>query len=288
MQNWTKRIVCLAFLFSTVCALAQAQMKLTYKTIDYPGAVSTQAWSINDFGIVVGRYRDASTSYGFLYKDGRFTTITIPGASYVFARGINNLGDIVGEYVDVNGDFHGFMLHRGVVTNIDVAGIGSTIVRGINDYGMVSGVYYDAYDAPHAFTWLKGLATTVDLPGSLVLSPGFYVNLNNAGTLVGCADDPPIEATHAFLRNNGVFMTFNFFDPMEFASASGISNTGAIVGGYATIGGEGHGVLFDQGTIQYFDVLGAHSTDARGINIFRTIVGFYRDQDGNMHGFLAR
>src|SRR6516165_9632480 len=51
-----------------VTASASAAAALgTYTTIDVPGATATNAISVNDFGVVVGRYTDTQgVSHGFI------------------------------------------------------------------------------------------------------------------------------------------------------------------------------------------------------------------------------
>lgn len=47
-----------------------------YTTIDVPGAASTVAVGVNDWGVVSGFYFDRSGSqHGFIDRDGRFTTV---------------------------------------------------------------------------------------------------------------------------------------------------------------------------------------------------------------------
>jgi len=44
-------------------------------TVDYPGAVTTEIYDINDSGAAVGAYWTSTRSYGFLYDGNDFTTI---------------------------------------------------------------------------------------------------------------------------------------------------------------------------------------------------------------------
>jgi probable HAF family extracellular repeat protein len=80
--------------------------------IDFPGALSTVAYDINNDGRVVGIYLAKDGSFhGFLWHKGKFTSIEIPGAvNGTFPFGINSVGDIVGEYDDAT-TAHGFLLH---------------------------------------------------------------------------------------------------------------------------------------------------------------------------------
>ena len=78
------------------------------KLIDFPGAVNTSAWDINNRGQVVGIYFNGAV-HGFVWEKGKFTSVDIPGALATRVFGINSAGDIVGEYDDATTG-HGFLL----------------------------------------------------------------------------------------------------------------------------------------------------------------------------------
>lgn len=81
-----------------------------YKTIAVPGASETQAWGINDSGIIVGWYLgNGCVACGFALQNGKYTTINYPGAVYTFLTGINNAGQIVGVYSIDEQTYHGFV-----------------------------------------------------------------------------------------------------------------------------------------------------------------------------------
>ena len=67
--------------------------------------------------------------------------------------------------------------------------------------------------------------------------------------------------------------------------ASGINNSGQIVGQYSNTGGT-HGFLLSGGVYTTLDAPGAISTEAYGINDAGQIVGQYSDNTGGTHGFL--
>ncbi|HUB51097.1 MAG TPA: hypothetical protein VL986_02940 [Terracidiphilus sp.] len=71
--------------------------------LDYPGAVDTYAWGINDFGEVVGWYEVPDSSgnlfyHGFKWANGHFSELTYPGSGDTYATGNNNWGAIVGGW----------------------------------------------------------------------------------------------------------------------------------------------------------------------------------------------
>jgi len=82
-----------------------------YKTIVFPGASQTQAWGLNDSGIIVGWYVECTPAceHGFALLKGRYLSFDYPGAMGTFADGINASGQIVGSYTPDEQTFHGFV-----------------------------------------------------------------------------------------------------------------------------------------------------------------------------------
>src|SRR5947209_6804671 len=85
---------------ATLCALAPMSWgRVATKTIDFPGAIATEAMSINDLGDVVGFYTNPDgTMHGFLFSQGAYSSVDFPGATLTGAMGINNKGQMVGFY----------------------------------------------------------------------------------------------------------------------------------------------------------------------------------------------
>jgi uncharacterized membrane protein len=87
-----------------------------FKNIDVPGASETEAWDINDTGIIAGWYFLGGTDYGFVSKNGKYLSFQYPGA-YTAAMGINSAGQIVGTYTFDFVTFHGFVTNP--ITDVD-------------------------------------------------------------------------------------------------------------------------------------------------------------------------
>jgi len=83
-----------------------------FVTIIFPGALSTQVYGINDCGILVGVWGDASTAHGFYGRPGNLHSFDSPGAVATFSQGINNEGRIVGRYATADGVPHAFVSGR--------------------------------------------------------------------------------------------------------------------------------------------------------------------------------
>lgn len=98
------------------------------KQVDDPSGVGeTFPSGINDSGVIVGSYGDASgNSHGFVDVGGKFTNIDYPGALGTGVDAINNSGTIVGSYFDA-ADFliHGFSYKNGRFTELDATGAGT-------------------------------------------------------------------------------------------------------------------------------------------------------------------
>ncbi|HUB40020.1 MAG TPA: hypothetical protein VMA72_14310 [Streptosporangiaceae bacterium] len=82
----------------------------------YPGASMTQAFGINDSGLVVGAYTTGSGSsaqtWGFTWKSGHFHKVNDPhGIGSTIINGVNDRGDLVGFYMDAanNNNTDGFV-----------------------------------------------------------------------------------------------------------------------------------------------------------------------------------
>jgi hypothetical protein len=85
----------------------------TFVTLAFPGAASTQATGVNDFGEVVGNYTvgsgNAAVTHGFTWRGGKFTTVDVTSASSTVINGVNDLGDLVGFYTDAKGNTDGLL-----------------------------------------------------------------------------------------------------------------------------------------------------------------------------------
>jgi hypothetical protein len=124
-----------------------------FTSFDPPGAVSSQASTVNPSGAVVGAFTDSGgVTHGYLYYHGTFTTIDFPGAVFTFAGGNNPSGAIVGAYTDTAGVTHSFLLNNGTFTSFDPPGaVGFSDAAGINPGGVIVGIYFDSAVKEHGF-----------------------------------------------------------------------------------------------------------------------------------------
>ncbi len=128
----------------------------TFRILDYPGSLTTDAWMLSNGEEIVGDYSDTSgVVHGYFWTDaGGFVSFDFPGAHDTGVRAINERGDIAGVYDTFDGSpMHGFLLLKRDQSSITVDYPGSinnggTLVT--NDSGLIVGGYVDLY-GEHGF-----------------------------------------------------------------------------------------------------------------------------------------
>lgn len=151
-----------------------------------PGALSTDATGINDFGWISGTVTDADgRDHGFIYRRGAFGIYDHSGAVSTRLFGINNRGQAAGFWVDALGVRHGFVLSGGTATAIEVPGAIGSAATAINDLGQVVGFYTGVDQVTHGFLLTLGKFTTIDFPGS---ADTRMTAINNLGVIAGTYD----------------------------------------------------------------------------------------------------
>jgi uncharacterized membrane protein len=126
--------------------------------INYPEALETRTFGINDAGAIVGEFKDLSDVWrGFILENGQTKIIAVPDAVETRPNGINNSGVIVGEYSYDNDIDHGFILVNGTFTTIDSPGAMSTSIDRVNNYNQIVGWYdNNGYlGLPISLAWLN-------------------------------------------------------------------------------------------------------------------------------------
>jgi uncharacterized membrane protein len=294
----------LLVLAATVCS-CPAFAAYDFVSIDYPGAVQTDAFGINNAGTVVGNGYDVNfnqiAGYSYDSKKGSFTTLTpVPGSLETLANGINEPGEIVGFLT-----FDGVTAlayvrsKKGVYTTFSHPGSSDTEARAKNNNGLVTGLYIDDNTGNLVgFIYDTGKNTFTDI----FLGPGGTIaqGINNKGEVVGGADlDAGVACTgclagiYGWLRApNGAFSFFQVNGTGT--QARGITDSGVITGFIDT--GEGFVVtLAGSSSYQSFAipaaellvVPGAVATSPEAISNKGTVVGSWFDAAGLEHGFIA-
>lgn len=261
-------------------------------TINFPGALCTEANGINNSGQIVGTYSmdsSCSNSHGYVRdKQGNFLTIDFPGASFTTAQGINpNM--VVGVYGSGGPDFGYSVNKTGNFTTIEFTGAAGTEALGINLSGQIVGSYtLTGTGSNNSFLYSSGSFTTIDPPGSEPPNGSSEAfGINSSGVVVGVyGTSGSLTENQGYMLANGVYTTINF-SGASLTRAFGINDSGKIVGDYQD-SKSFHGFsLKVNGTFTTLDVPGAASTHAYGINDDGVIVGEYTDSSGNTHGAVA-
>jgi hypothetical protein len=291
MKRTSAAIACVVLIL-VYCSIVRAS-GYTYTAIDYPGASHTEAWDINNSGVIAGWYNGSSDSawepHGFFLNGTIWTGLDYPGAMWTFATGINDSGVIVGTYVNPGGVAFGYSLTGGIWAHIDpYPSADESYLYSINGTGVMVG-WFSGYrpDVPKGLRGYYGYSlsgttyTLLDYP----VGPGVVFHaygINDGGTIVGqCVD---FDGSHC-CSLSGSTLSFLSFPGAQSTVAWGINNTGTIVGEYTDTTGT-HGFSFDGATWTTLDYPGAHETVAHGINDSGAIVGYFSNLSGT-HGFLA-
>jgi len=298
-----------ATVIATVVAASQAAYTIT--TFNYPGALGTQAWGINNSLQVAANANlgpGATDGVGFIYTYGIGSMAILPApapGTLAVPLGINDAGVTAGGVnSSVVTTSTGFVLNGGTFSLFDYPGATSTFARGINASGNVTGYYEDA--GGHLVGYLYQPATSaftsISFPGSLVT---FAQGINGSGVIVGSAILPPSAAyvgspsgQYGYVRQTSGAVTFFRVNGRP-TRARGINDAGTIVGWLNDVTpGETKGfvVTVPTGTsfvnvsvpvTEYLSVPGNPQTFVESINNLGFISGSSADALGTSIAFVA-
>lgn len=272
-------------------ALTSSGDSFTFTTADVPGAIATTPQDISADGAIVGSFRDANGTHGFLVRGGALTTIDYPGAAVTEARGIASDGTIVGSYrlpgePAVNS--HGFRrTPQGEFHKVDYPGHTSTIAQRILDDGTILGCRHgtDQMDTMRGVVMARVGTDETDTYASMHngATPdrrriaGLYTNMNAGAT----------PRTESYVIDDGVFKPF-VVPGSTFTVAWDVSPRGEVVGAFRDASGVVRGYVLTRDGFIPLNAPNATATRAFGINAGGDVVGVYVDASGVTHGFLAR
>jgi len=309
MQRVTHHLWRVIVALVAIAAAGVASAAYDFVDLEYPGATVTQAFGMNEKGLVVGTaaFADGST-VGFVYdpKGGTFTTIpSLPGCS-LSALGINNAGVITGSCDTGPDTTQGFILNKGTYTRFAHAGLEHTYPRAISSTGLVSGYATDA-----AFSTFVGFIydpardsfTDITFPDpSLTVSSTIAQGINARGRLVGnvtlTEPDLSVAFRGAFLREPSGSVTLFEVSGLLAARARGINEPG-LIAGYGTLaGGQAVGFVgtlpslggtqtMTNGELVAVPFAGVTDTYIEAIDNKGNLVGVWYDGSGGIHGFIA-
>jgi hypothetical protein len=262
-------LICLLTALLTASARAATITVNVIATFDYPGAVATYPYGINNNNEIAGFFSDGTGSFGFTRAaDGQFSgPIVDPDDTHMLTAvlSLNDSGTICGWFWGADNYYHGFFLSDGTYTTYDVFGELDTEIKGVNNVGDFVGTYFDTVTFFQGFISVGGTVTRIEIPGGTYITPN---DLNSSNQVVGFY----IDGKNTYLY--------------------GINDQGLMVGGYATQSGHtraAHGLVFiAPNQFVTVDYAGSSNVVLTGINNKGFICGYYTDSNNNFHGLLAR
>ena len=260
---------------------------ISYTTIDFPGASSTQIRGVTRTIDFPGA---SSTQLGGITG----TAIDFPGAASTKVRVtrtalLRQVAKVVGVYDDAHGE-HGFVMSLGHYTTLDFPGANFTIADGINHRGQIVGTYGIGAPALRLCGFIYDAGSYTTIPGSCAgPGPGLDPSgINNAGDIVGDIVGGT-RNTAGFLTVNGIVDSGITFPGAIRTSLRGLNNNAVpeVVGTYLDAHQIEHGIAFtgsNASAARLIDKPGADGTEANGVNDSGQVVGSY-DTNG-VHGFV--
>ena len=157
----------------------------------------------------------------------------------------------------------------------------STSANGINNNNVIVGSFVDSASFQHGYLYRAGKYTKVDFPGATATE---VLGINDSGDLVGVYQLPGPLNFHGFLRHNGEFHKVDAPAATFSTVATGVNNSGTIVGTYDGA----HGFIYRDGAYKTWNALQLpgepKQTQLNGIGNKGWIVGQVFS-GGNWRGF---
>jgi probable HAF family extracellular repeat protein len=252
------------------------------------GGNFSQAYDINDSGVVVGRARNASNTYRAFRYSGAGPMEDLGnnfGGNYAEAYAINSSGTIAGYADNSSGRLRAFRL-AGAGPMEDLGSFGGTggVALDVNDSGTVVGYAYNPSSDNRPFRYV-GSGPMEDL-GTLGGSDADANAINNLGVIVG-ESSLSGGGTRAF-RYTGSGPMDNLGTLGGNSTAQAINDAGTIVG-YFFFSGGFHAFRYSgSGPMQDLGTLGGTSSAAYDINDQGFIAGYAYSAPGVFPAALWR
>lgn len=291
----------------------------TFRMVQYPGAIDTLVYGVNNNGVVVGEYGDidfsnpvVSGQHGFRFDGTTYETIDVPGSLATSVLGINDEGVVVGEYLDPSGATLGFV-YNGMEYRTIVTPFGThASAAAINNKGQIVGSFSDddfVQDA-HGFVLMEGVFQMVNYPRA---KSTFLLDVNESGDAVGTY--VTADAAGGFLKNG--FARIAYPGGLDFltSDARALNNAEEVVGNYTLLAGideerfvalvENHAFLRQADGVTYTEIdfpanrctfevslldpkpPAACVRAVRNLNDEGIYVGYTDDNNGIIRGFIA-
>ena len=270
------------------------------QAVDYPGATSTTIVGLNNLGIALGTYADASGGHIFTFDGTTFSQIDddiqllldAQGiTSSISPQGINDAGVIVGGIAGTS-NVVGFTGARGFIydrTNLLPVryGVRDSGLADLNNSGLAVGTYASPAGyttTAFGFTYDNGQVGSVAHPDHTYLRGTWLTDATDAGVLLGNYYPDFYTSARGFVFD-GQTWTDVLVPGTTWGYASGINNVGTIVGTQIhQNGADRYGFVFDGANYESFQYPGWTGwTDLQDINDAGVLAG-----GAAGHGFIAR
>jgi probable HAF family extracellular repeat protein len=175
--------------------------------------------------------------------------------------------------------------------DVKAPGATETDTYAVNNFGVIAGAYVDVHNVQHGMILNKQRLTTVDDPRKTCLTapgPGAIAlfGIASKGAAVGWCFDTQLQTYVAFVYNHG---KFTLIAPQGAIStqASGINDSGQIVGAYLDKNSQQHGFRLTGGKVTTLDVPNHTAPTAWSINN-RGLISIYAvNSSGHVDSFLT-
>jgi probable HAF family extracellular repeat protein len=239
------------------------------------GADSINIFSLNDYGQIVGQYRDGNGLHNFLWQSGAGTDLSFPplypNASFLRPQ-INNRGEIMGNYVDASQLPHGFIWRDGALIEIAPAAAWSYAL-GLNNLGLVIGAAFDADWTGHGFVWQDGTITPLPQPPDRGA-------LNDAGDAAIGYRDPATQTQRVATFQNGVLTPLGTGYAGDLVAGRAINAFGHVLVRNGTAG------VWHDGQLAVVSALNGHWVWPQAFNDLDVVVGESTTPSGATHAVI--
>jgi len=265
-------------------------------TVDAVGELATNAYGVNDTGLVSGYFYDINylttfSTHGFLWRDGTLTPHDFPGALETFLGDTSNAGVAIGNYGDSVQHAVLYDAHRGNWTTLpDIAGLPVNLGDGINNRGFATGVacagdFLAVFTACYGWTWDGEDYSLFSAPGASLANGGTSAQgINDKNQVAGYFTDANF-VTHGFVKDGDDFANIDVPGASN-TLVFDINDRGETVGFYIDAAGANHGFVERHGKFTTVDVPGAAGTVIYGNDARGDLAGVFFDSSG-VHGFVA-
>jgi len=273
-----------AVTLASFCLCSAAGAKVV--TFNVAGAQAVSPGPMNDKGQLAGSYLDAAGTHGFLRQpDGTITTFDVPGGHDVAPVAISRTGVITG-HVAIGDLGRGFVRGvNGAITTFKVPGGRITTPAAGNADDWSVGFYTRVPNNLADQAFLRGphhQTLEFAVPGATeTVAEAVNASLTIAGEAIGQGGG----TSQGFIRTpDGAIAQFG--QDTGYTLIEGINDDGTIVGQFTDPQSLAFVRTIDGTLTTFTGPDGATPAFPTSINNSGTIVGGFRDSNGNLHGFF--